>query len=193
MPVATLLVHQLRYVLAYGPRAGRELAEQGDAYVHSLVPWLAAVLPVFLGALVIQLAKLAVASRSDVPAAAPRLKVLWPGAFVALLVGYLAQESLEVLLGSAHLTVLAQAFGDGGWWAVPSAAVVGLGWALLARGARAALRAVAERRAARLRQAAERPGRSLGRCPTPPSRSPRSCPLSRRLAGRAPPIVAVLT
>ena len=193
MPVATVIVHQLQYLLAYGSRAGHELAEQGDGYVHSVLPWLAALLPLLLGALVIQLARSALAARSGVPTAAPRLRLLWAGAFVALLAGYLVQESLEVLLGSAHVTVLAQAFGDGGWWAVPSAAAVGFAWALLARGAQAALRAVAQRRSGRQQPRTERDAGAPGRCPTRPARTPRSCPLSRRLAGRAPPIVASLT
>jgi hypothetical protein len=57
MPLATALVHQLRYVLAYGPGAAHELAEQGDAYVHSFLPWLVAiVLPLFFGALALAVA-----------------------------------------------------------------------------------------------------------------------------------------
>jgi hypothetical protein len=87
MPVATVLVHQLRYLLAYGPRAGHELAEQGDAYVHSLLPWLVAlVLPLFLGALVLALARSTRASRPD-GTRPPRVPVLWAGALVALLAG----------------------------------------------------------------------------------------------------------
>lgn len=191
MPVATVIVHQLRYLLAYGPRAGRELAEQGDSYVHSLFPWLAGLLPLFLGALVVQLARSASASRSDDPADVVRFRVLWAGAFVALLAGYLVQESLEVLLGSAHATVLAQAFGSGGWWSVPAAAAVALAWALIARGARAVLRAVVRRGSVRHPQVAERDA-GAGRCPTPVLRVARSCPLSRWLAGRAPPIVVSL-
>ena len=38
MPVATVAVHQLRYLLAYGSHAGRALADQGDYYVESLTP-----------------------------------------------------------------------------------------------------------------------------------------------------------
>lgn len=192
MPVATVIVHQLRYVLAYGPRAGRELADQGDSYVHSLLPWLAAILALILGAFVVQLARSAFASRPDESASAPRFAVLWAGAFVALLIGYLIQESLEVLLHSTHATVLAQAFGSGGLWAVPAAAVVSLAWALLARGAQAALRAASRRGSPWMPQPGER---SIGprHCPRPALLAPPACPLSRRLAGRAPPIPLSLT
>ena len=35
VPAAALVVHQLRYVLAYGSGAGIELARQGHSYLHS--------------------------------------------------------------------------------------------------------------------------------------------------------------
>jgi hypothetical protein len=191
MPVATVLVHQLRYLLAYGPRAGHELAEQGDAYVHSLLPWLVAlVLPLFLGALVLALARSARASRSG-GARPPRVSVLWAGAFVALLAGYIVQESLEVALGSAHATVLAQAFGSGGWWAVPAAALVAAAWVLVARGTHAAL-AAAARAGSRWRAVLVERIPPARHCPKPSPRAPRACPLSRRLAGRAPPVVSLI-
>jgi hypothetical protein len=190
MPLATALVHQLRYVLAYGPRAGHELAEQGDAYVHSLLPWLmAVVLPLFFGALALALARSARGSAAD-PARPRRLPVLWTGAFIALLAGYVLQESLEVTLGSAHATVLSQAFGSGGWWAVPAAAIVAAAWVLVARGTHAVL-AVAARVGSRPRAVVL--DRDRGRAVLPKStlRAPRACPLSRRLAGRAPPVVSL--
>ena len=192
MPVATVLVHQLRYLIAYGPRAGRELAEQGDAYVHSLYPWLAALLPLFLGAVVVQLARSAASPRAERTGGAARLWILWAGAFAALLVGYIAQEALEVILGSAHTDFLTQAFGAGGWCAVPIAAAVAVAWALLARGTQAALRAVAGR--AYAWRAATPAGKPAKRhVPKAPALAPPSSPLARRLAGRAPPLVVSLT
>ena len=50
MPVAALLVHQLRYMLAFGGHAGVELARQGHAYLHSLVPWIVLLIGVAVGA-----------------------------------------------------------------------------------------------------------------------------------------------
>lgn len=192
MPVATVLVHQLRYLIAYGSRAGHELAEQGDAYVHSLYPWLTALLPLFLGALVVQLGRAAAAPRAQRGGATPRLSVLWAGAFTALLIGYIGQETLEVLLGSAHAGFFTQAFGAGGWCAVPIAAAVSLAWALLARGTQAALRAVAGRARAWPSPTSAR-ATGAHRFPKTPTLAPPACPLSRRLAGRAPPLVVSLS
>ena len=39
IPAASLVVHQLRYTLAYGSRANAELAAQGHSYLSSLTPW----------------------------------------------------------------------------------------------------------------------------------------------------------
>ena len=40
LPVVALVVHELRYVLAYGEEADAALAKQGHGYVDSLAPWL---------------------------------------------------------------------------------------------------------------------------------------------------------
>jgi hypothetical protein len=37
---AALLVHELRFVLAFGGGAGAELQRTGHSYLQSLVPWL---------------------------------------------------------------------------------------------------------------------------------------------------------
>jgi hypothetical protein len=50
MPVAALVVHQLRYTLAFGGHAGVELTRQGHAYLHSLVPWIVLLIGVAVGA-----------------------------------------------------------------------------------------------------------------------------------------------
>ena len=42
LPPAAFAVHQLRYWLAYGSRAGIELQRTGHSYLHSVVPWLVA-------------------------------------------------------------------------------------------------------------------------------------------------------
>jgi hypothetical protein len=188
LPVATVAVHELRYLLAYGPGAGRELIAQGDAYVESLLPGVVLLLAVCFGAGLVRVWRVAGgrASGGD----APRLSQwrLWAGASVALLAAYVGQEALEVLLGSAHVSVLTQAFGDGGWWAAPAALTVGLGWALLARGARAVLALAARRAARRHRPAGSRPSRSRtvwcrpDATPCPARRSPSRRRRSRRSA-----------
>ena len=40
VPAGAFAVHQLRYLLAYGHRAGNELAAQGHSYLDSIVPWI---------------------------------------------------------------------------------------------------------------------------------------------------------
>jgi len=176
-------VHQLRYVFAYGADAGRELAEQGDEYVHSLVPWLV------LGAVAaIGLWIAAATGRPRAEAPRPPLRRLWASASAALIGAYFAQEALEVLTGSAHATLPAQALGNGGWWAIPASLALGLAWALVARGAAVVIARIADardvRRAAR-RKATADPGHR------PVIATRRRCVLARRLAGRAPPGVPV--
>jgi hypothetical protein len=190
LPVATVAVHQLRYVLAYGSRAGHYLVAQGDAYVESMVPGLVLLLCVCAAMALLEVWRVARGrgrERAAKARAAVRLSVLWAGAAAALLLAYVGQETLEVLLGSAHVSVLVQAFGDGGWWAGPAAILVGLAWALLARGARAVLELAAGRARRSRRRWPE-----AGPLAMPPSRvvavlAPPSSPLSRRLAGRGPP------
>lgn len=191
MPLATVAVHQLRYLLVYGSHAGRALADQGDSYVESLTPVLGVLLAFALGVLVLQLAR--ASSPSPGGSGRPRrLWILWAGASIALLAGYLVQESMEVVLGSAHTTLLTQAFGGGGWCVLPVATGVGLGWALVARGARAALQFVARRRSARYRTVEDPRLTPLPR-PFAAVLVPPRCPLSRRLAGRAPPFRVALS
>jgi hypothetical protein len=186
LPVATLAVHQLRYVFAYGPDAGRLLVAQGDAYVESLIPGVVLLFGLCVAVGLLQLWRVARGS-----AAARRTRTisvwrLWAVASVVLFAAYLGQEALEVLLGSAHVSFLAQAFGDSGWWAGPAALTVGLGWALLARGARAVLELAARRATQRRWPARREPGLALPRGAA--ILAPPACPLSRRLAGRAPPV-----
>ena len=142
MPLATVAVHQLRYVFAYGAGAGHQLVLDGDGYVTALLPG--------LGLLA------------------------------------LAAAVLEVVLGSAHTSIIGQAFADGGLWILPAAVLVGFGWSLAVRGSRAVL-ALALRRALRRR----RRGAVVLAVPRGRSSSLRvdPGPLARRLAGRAPPLV----
>jgi hypothetical protein len=187
LPVATVAVHQLRYVLAYGPRAGHYLVAQGDAYVESMLPGLVLLLCVCAAMASLQVLRVARGKASAPSAGDARLPALWAGATAALLLAYVGQETLEVLLGSAHVSVLVQAFGDGGWWAGPAAILVGLAWALLARGVRAVLD-LAEH-GARLRRRRWPRDATLGhsRARGTALLAPRLRPLSRRLAGRGPP------
>jgi len=50
LPPATIAVHQLRYVLAFGSHAGGALEPQGHAHLQSLLPWIVVVLAAGMGA-----------------------------------------------------------------------------------------------------------------------------------------------
>lgn len=186
MPLGTLAVHQLRYLLVFGHHAGRMLTAQGDGYAASLVPWLAV-----LGALglvgtgVASLARRSAGSDRTGLWPRRRFAALWVTVTAFLVLGYCGQEGLEVLVGDAHQSLLPLAFGAGGWVALPLSAAIGLVWALVLRGARQIVVLVGRRRrrscAPRRRKA---PTAGAGRESFRPSASP----LARRLAGRAPPL-----
>ena len=105
-------------------------------------------------------------------------------ATLALVAVYTAQELIEGALASGHPPGLEGVVGAGGWAALPIAAVLGVGVALLLHGAEALL----ERAAARARHrrgAAPREWLPIVRL------LPCRAGLARRLAGRAPPWLAV--
>lgn len=123
LPAAALLVHQLRYSLTYGGQASNELAGTGHAYLGTAVPWV--VMLTALGVGVFAARRRVGAQRS--------LAQRWAGAFLALVVLFALQETLEGLFATGHPGGFAGVFGHGGWWALPVAAVVALVLALLLR------------------------------------------------------------
>jgi hypothetical protein len=180
VPAAALVVHQLRYTLAYGSRAGAELAAQGHSYLHSLVPWTVLALAVGLGSFLRRVAR---TLRTEDADRAPRrpAAVLWLGAWCALLVVYATQETLEALLATGHPGGAAGVVGHGGWWAIPASALVALAVTALLVVGRAILCAAA-------------PARTAGRRPLLRVVAPAGVaaavvrPLARAAAGRAPPL-----
>jgi hypothetical protein len=186
IPAAALLVHQLRYTLAYGSQAGSQLAATGHSYQHSLVPWVILTLGVGLSSF---LRRAAHAMRSGdtmsfehlSPLARLSAGSLWAVTTVGLLAVYALQESLEEMYASGHPTGFTGVFGHGGWWAVPSAVVVAIGVVALLRVGRAVLRF-----AGRL---AARPIRFRLLTPVAPAAVVLvvPAPLARAAAGRAPP------
>jgi hypothetical protein len=160
-------VHELRFTVA--PVDGG--VGPGHAYLHALLPLLTVLMALTATGFVARL----VAPR---PETARSLRADWASCAAVLLVSFVLQESGESLL-SAHGPV----FAAGGWWGVPLAGIVGLGVALLLRGARAAVDAGA-RIAARLLVAPAEP--SVAVLAPPAARRPASAPL-RHLAARPPP------
>jgi hypothetical protein len=182
VPVAALLVHELRYLFTYGPAAAGELAATGHSYLHELTPWLMLGLGFGVGGLLVRLAR---AWRTGEggdgrPASFERL---WLAATVALVATYAGQEFLEGLFATGHPSGLVGVFGDGGLWSLPAAALVGAGLAAWVRGA---ARIVAH--VARLRVRRSAPARCLEvrHAPRPVVFALLS-PLAASAAGRAPP------
>ena len=179
IPAASLLVHQLRYTLAYGSRANAELAAQGHSYLGSLAPWFVFVLGIGLA---LFLRRTAHALRTGDAGVFSRLSAatLWLLAWTGLVAIYAVQELLEELLASGHPGGAAGVFGHGGWWAVPVAAAVAAGVTALTRVARAVLRIAAAARPRSLFALLSFVVPAASALVAP-------APLARAYAGRAPP------
>ena len=127
LPAGAIVVHQLRYSLAYGPQAGPQLSSQGHAYLGSLVPWLVLATAGAVGA---KLARIALTRRAR---RLPPFLTVWATSALALVAIYAGQESLEGMFAQGHPGGLAGVFGHGGWWSLPLAVLVGLATALVVR------------------------------------------------------------
>jgi hypothetical protein len=179
IPAASLVVHQLRYTLAYGSRANAELAAQGHSYLYSLVPWFVFALGVGLA---LFLRRAARTLRTGDAGVATRLSspAIWLLTWTGLLLIYAIQELLEGVLASGHPGGVGGVLGHGGWWAVPVAAAVAVVVTLFLRVARAVLRIAAAARP-RLWPLASRLAAPVESVLVAPA------PLARAYAGRAPP------
>jgi hypothetical protein len=162
-------VHELRFTIA--PVDGG--VGPGHGYLHALLPLLTVLVALAATGFVARLA----APRRE-RAATRSLRADWASCAAVLFVSFVLQESGESML-SAHGPV----FAAGGWWGVPLAAVIGLGVALLLRGARAAVEA-GTRIVARLRVTL--PALPVSAGAPPAARRPADAPL-RHLAARPPP------
>lgn len=179
VPAAALLVHQLRYTLGYGSRAGSELAAQGHSYLHSLVPWIVLALGVAASRFLRDVVAAARTGRGPVTTrSAPAQWVLATGVLFAV---YTVQESLEGLFAAGHPGGAAGVLGQGGWWAIPASGAVAALVVVLLRLGRAAVRLAASR-APRRRRLAALP---IVFPSLLPLRQP--APLALAAAGRAPP------
>jgi len=181
LAAGALAVHELRYVLAYGGRAGHDAAAQGHAYLSVVVPL---VLLVGLAAAAHLIVRLAGGEAGD--ARTRRYFRLWLGCALTLAAAYCAQELLEGWLAAGHPAGVAGVLGHGGWIGPACAPFVGGLIALAARGAAAAAepRAAAESWRARVL-----PVRTLVSPASVLHASPD--PLARFLAGRGPPPISV--
>ena len=183
LPAAALVVHQLRYLLAYGSAAGMELQRQGHSYLHSVVPWIVLVVALAVGGFLRALGR-AFSGHASLSRFTVSFTALWFACAVALIAIYSCQEFLEGLFATGHPAGLAGIFGFGGWWAIPAAACVGLVLAAVFQGARWVLEEVAQRFHRARRHRRRRPGRLL-RPPIVPA--PRLAPLADGWSSRGPP------
>jgi hypothetical protein len=182
MPAAALLVHQLRFMLAFGSGAGLVLARQGHSYLHSLVPWAVLALALATGGFLSALGR-ALGGRRSLPRYALSFAALWLLCSACLVGIYVAQELLEGAVIAGHPALLAGVFGHGGWWAIPAALCVGLVLAAVFQGTRWMLE-VAVRYGTRRRL---RTTHSAGQRRPSDVLIPRLAPLVAGWSGRGPP------
>jgi hypothetical protein len=181
VPAAALAVHQARYTLAYGGRAGAELAAQGHSYLNSVVPWTVLALGIAATAFLRRVANAARMGDDGRPNARSAVG-LWALTTAGLIAIYAVQETLEGAVASGHPGGVAGVFGHGGWWAVPAAAAVAVLVVALLRVGRALVRLAAELGPSRRAGA-----RSLAPLSPVSARLVPLAPLARAAAGRAPP------
>jgi hypothetical protein len=183
VPAAALVVHQLRFVLAFGSSAGAELARQGHSYLHSVVPWIVLLIGVAIGGFLWGLGR-ALAGQRSAARYTLSLATLWVVCSVCLVAIYVTQEFLEGLFATGHPGGLAGIFGYGGWWSIPAAACVGVVLAAIFHGARWVLNEVSERCIAAPRRTTAR----IFAASTPSDAVlPRLAPLAEGWSGRGPP------
>ena len=182
LAAGSILVHELRYLAAYGGSAGEALAEQGHSYTPLLEAMVALLVLVALARFALNLSH---AHNGVVGEERPPTFLRsWASASVALAGLYTLQEGFEGAFAPGHPSGLIGVFGHGGWTALIFSLLVGAVIALLTRLAHEAIELVAARAAA-LRQWTAQARLSWVVLGTPPGR--RLDVLAWNLAGRAPP------
>jgi hypothetical protein len=156
MPAGAFAVHQLRYWLAYGHKAGMELAAQGHSYMHSIVPWIVLLIALAVGSFLLALGR-ALSGGGSLPRYSLSFGALWLLCAACLVAIYTTQEFLEGLFATGHPGGVVGIFGDGGLWSIPAALAVALVLAAVFHSARKVLRAVAERATRRVATAGRPP------------------------------------
>lgn len=122
LSLGALAVHELRYLFAYGHRAGEALASQGHAYLSNLGGALVTLTLATLLATLLAGGLAPAARRPDQPPAFRRTAVLYS---LALLAIFCAQELTEGAVAAGHPAGLAAVLAHGGWVALPLALAAG--------------------------------------------------------------------
>src|ERR1700752_2767331 len=94
MPAGAFAVHQLRYWLTFGNRAGLALAAQGHSYLHSVVPWIVLLIALACGAFLLTLGR-ALGGGVSLPRYTLSFFGLWLVCAACLGAIYVTQELLE--------------------------------------------------------------------------------------------------
>jgi hypothetical protein len=181
LAVGAMSLHELRSFLA-----GGELGS-GSGHAHSYLPLAAGLVTVLLLLACLGFARSLVRALRGVDAeeGVPSVRVLWPLLAASLLGVYSLQEWIESWVTPGHPIGVEHVAGHIGWSGLALSLAIAAAIALLLRGARSAVAAIARRRAGgRARRAPLR---------TPPLRPvflPRFDVLAGHLAGRAPPLAS---
>jgi hypothetical protein len=185
LALGALAVHQLRYLLAYGPDAGEALAHQGHGYLTQVAPVLAGLSVAAIAATLI------VAMLGRRTADGPRRASISLATMLfaaGLLAIFSTQELAEGLLAPGHPAALDALLANGGWIAAPLAFAIGALAALVTSGLGGAERLLTGILAARPRQRLRSPPR-LDAQPASCERSPLvALALGFGLARRPPPL-----
>ena len=165
LAIGALVLHQARYMLAFGGGAGAELERTGHGYLELLLPLLVALAAAGLIVSVVGPALLRHAPGRDREWGATERAAGYAAALVAV---HLTQETAEGLLAAGHSLSLEAVLGTGGFVVLPLAMTLGA-IASLVRGS--------------LRRAERRLAVALDRARLP--RPPRRAGAPRRAAVRA--------
>ena len=184
VPPAAFAVHQLRFLLAFGHAAGAELGKTGHSYLHSVVPWIVALLGLATGLFLRAFGQAVGGKRRFTRTRTASFLTLWAACTFALVVIYAVQELIEGAVLVGHLPGLAGVFAFGGWWAVPAATSVGLVLAAAYYGVDAVLNEVTRRASARLPVPA---ATAYSARPRPRRAGPRPAPMAVGWSLRGPP------
>jgi hypothetical protein len=183
LALGALALHQLRYLLAFGPASGEALQREGHGYLGQALPVLVALAAATIAA---TLLAAALGGAGAPRRSGPGRGLLYASALFAV---FGAQELTEGALAPGHPAGLAGLVGGGAWVAAPLALLLGCATALVERlldRAGVALALAGDRRM--------RPGRAAepARPALPAPRVPLAAlPLAFGIARRPPPAASI--
>jgi hypothetical protein len=186
LSLGALVVHELRYLLAYGDRAGEALASQGHAYLSDLGGALVTVmLAILLATLLTGVLAPPARRTGQAPSSAfPRTTALYAFALLAI---FCAQELTEGAVAVGHPAGLAAVVAHGGFLAAPLALAAGAVCSLVSLALQGVERTLA-------RRAPHRPARRRPSALVEPHAAPARVPLASLnlafgFARRPPPLL----